>query len=35
MAGVDGKEQTSQVLFTNAHNTMTTQLCVVVRVVGR
>ena len=30
MAGVDDREQTSQVLCTNAHNTMTTQLRVVV-----
>ena len=31
MAGVDDRGQTSQVLSTNAHNTLTTQLRVVVR----
>ena len=31
MAGVDDREQTSQVLCTNDPNTMTTQLRVVVR----
>ena len=31
MAGVDDREQTSQVLSNNAHHTRTTQLRVVVR----
>ena len=32
MAGVDDREQTSQVLSTNANNTVTTQLRAVVRI---
>ena len=35
MAGVDDREQTSQVLCTNAHNTMTTQLRVVRKLIKR